>query len=107
MVLTISRSRGDKDCHGEHKFPSVLRHTEGVDKGRRQFRQMASQRLLRFILMPAMAATLGHAAMKTGPAVGERIPAFSLPDQNGQVETLKTISGPKGAMLVFFRSADW
>ncbi len=44
---------------------------------------------------------------KLGPQVGERVPDFSLKDQNGKVWTLKSIMGPKGAMLVFLRSADW
>jgi len=44
---------------------------------------------------------------KTGPAVGEIVPAFSATDQNGRTQTLASISGPNGAMLVFFRSADW
>jgi peroxiredoxin len=43
----------------------------------------------------------------TGPAVGSRVPAFEAPDQSGQQQSLKTIAGPKGAMLVFVRSADW
>ena len=42
-----------------------------------------------------------------GPQVGEQVPAFSLPDQNGQMRTLESILGPKGAMLLFHRSADW
>ncbi len=42
-----------------------------------------------------------------GPQVGERVPEFSLPDQNGQVQTLDSILGPKGALLLFHRSADW
>ena len=42
-----------------------------------------------------------------GPQVGERVPAFSLPDQNGRVRTLDSILGPKGAILPFHRSADW
>jgi len=42
-----------------------------------------------------------------GPQVGERVPAFSLPDQNGQIQTLESILGPRGAMLLFHRSADW
>ena len=42
-----------------------------------------------------------------GPQVGEQVPEFSLPDQNGQMRTLESISGPKGAMLLFHRSADW
>jgi cytochrome oxidase Cu insertion factor (SCO1/SenC/PrrC family) len=44
---------------------------------------------------------------RLGPQVGERVPDFSLTDQNGRTQTLKTLMGPSGAMLVFFRSADW
>jgi hypothetical protein len=44
---------------------------------------------------------------KLGPQVGERVPDFSLKDQNGKMWTLQSIMGPKGAMLVFYRSADW
>ena len=42
-----------------------------------------------------------------GPQVGEQVPQFSLPDQNGQIQTLDSIMGPNGAMLLFHRSADW
>jgi cytochrome oxidase Cu insertion factor (SCO1/SenC/PrrC family) len=42
-----------------------------------------------------------------GPNVGARVPDFSLPDQHGRVRTLHSLLGPKGAVLVFFRSADW
>jgi hypothetical protein len=45
--------------------------------------------------------------IKTGPAVGQPVPDFSLQDQTGRTQTLKSVSGPKGTMLVFFRSADW
>ena len=44
---------------------------------------------------------------KLGPQVSERVSDFSLNDQNGQVWTLQSIMGRKGAMLVFIRSADW
>jgi cytochrome oxidase Cu insertion factor (SCO1/SenC/PrrC family) len=44
---------------------------------------------------------------KLGPQVGDRVPDFNLKDQNGKSWNLKTVMGPKGAMLVFFRSADW
>lgn len=44
---------------------------------------------------------------KLGPQVGQRVPDFSLKDQNGKTQTLQSIMGPKGAMLVFIRSADW
>ena len=45
--------------------------------------------------------------IKTGPEVGQTVPAFSAQDQDARTETLKSIMGPRGAMLVFFRSADW
>jgi len=44
---------------------------------------------------------------KLGPQIGERVPDFRLPDQTGRLQTLSSILGPKGAMLVFIRSADW
>lgn len=42
-----------------------------------------------------------------GPQVGQKAVAISLPDQNGQPRTLASVAGPKGTMVVFFRSADW
>ena len=42
-----------------------------------------------------------------GPQPGTRVPEFSATDQHGRPHTLKSILGPKGAMLVFSRSADW
>ena len=42
-----------------------------------------------------------------GPQVGEQVPDFSLPDQNGEIWTRQSIMGPNGAMLVFVRSANW
>jgi cytochrome oxidase Cu insertion factor (SCO1/SenC/PrrC family) len=44
---------------------------------------------------------------KLGPQVGQRVPDFSLPDQTGRTRNLQSIMGTRGAMLVFFRSADW
>ena len=44
---------------------------------------------------------------RLGPQVGSTVPDFSLPDQRGQARTLRSVMGPKGALLVFFRSADW
>jgi len=42
-----------------------------------------------------------------GPQLGEPVPAFAGIDQFGHEQTLASSLGPKGAMLVFFRSADW
>lgn len=44
---------------------------------------------------------------KVGPQIGAVVPAFSGTDQFGKPHTLASVMGPKGAMLVFFRSADW
>jgi hypothetical protein len=43
----------------------------------------------------------------TGIAVGQKIPSFSLPDQNGKAQTFNSIKGPNGAAIYFMRSADW
>jgi hypothetical protein len=43
----------------------------------------------------------------TGPNPGQKIPHFQAFDQTGQLRTLQNLLGPKGALLVFFRSADW
>jgi cytochrome oxidase Cu insertion factor (SCO1/SenC/PrrC family) len=68
------------------------------------------------VLVLALLVPTPHAAQtgrmpldvsKLGPQVGERVPDFMLTDQNGKSWTLRSIMGPKGAMLVFFRSADW
>jgi hypothetical protein len=44
---------------------------------------------------------------KLGPQVGAHVPDFNLNDQHGEKRTLQSVMGPKGAILVFFRSADW
>lgn len=42
-----------------------------------------------------------------GVRTGARIPHFQLKDQNGKPQSLESLRGPKGLMLVFYRSADW
>lgn len=44
---------------------------------------------------------------KIGPHVGAMVPGWSATDQFGKPHTLASVMGPKGVMLVFFRSADW
>ena len=73
----------------------------------------------RFLVSAAMAAScalgLGAQAPQPatvdtstiGPQVGVAVPAFSGMDQFGKAHTLESSLGAKGAMLVFFRSADW
>lgn len=43
----------------------------------------------------------------TGPEPGERIPDFSLPDQECRQRSVANLTGPNGLLLVFHRSADW
>jgi len=45
--------------------------------------------------------------MSIGLAVGQKAPAFSVRDQFGRVQTLDTLKGKNGIVLLFFRSADW
>ena len=42
-----------------------------------------------------------------GLSIGQKAPAFSAPDQFGKQQTLDTLRGPNGTVLLFFRSADW
>jgi peroxiredoxin len=59
------------------------------------------------------AATFARAApnkgdlIEIGPAVGAHIPPLAAIDSTGQPRTLANLSGPKGLVLVFFRSARW
>ena len=73
--------------------------------------------MLLLILLSAAAGAAGQQAaqppapaidvQKLGPQVGARVPEFSLRDQHGETRSLSSLMGPKGAILVFFRSADW
>lgn len=44
---------------------------------------------------------------RLGPEVGQALPAFSLPDQDGRMRDVASLRGPQGLVLVFYRSADW
>lgn len=44
---------------------------------------------------------------QTGPAIGEKVPDFVLPDQTGAMRSLEDLSGPNGLLLIFSRSAGW
>jgi peroxiredoxin len=59
---------------------------------------------MKLLLLAALSIAL---YAQTGPEVGSAIPPFEAKDQNGQTQSLKSIAGPKGALLVFHRSADW
>jgi hypothetical protein len=66
--------------------------------------------MLKFQLIPRLGCLLlpyAIGAFSQGLEPGNHIPAFRLPDQNGTFQTFEQIRGPRGAMLVFYRSADW
>ena len=51
------------------------------------------------------------AADSVAPAIGLEIgkpaPPFALTDQFGHEQSNQTLKGPKGTVILFFRSADW
>jgi len=56
---------------------------------------------------PAGQTSAPTTASGIGLAVGTNAPSFSLRDQSGRVQTSAALKGPKGTVLLFFRSADW
>ncbi|HEY2121011.1 MAG TPA: hypothetical protein VGH37_17630 [Candidatus Acidoferrum sp.] len=46
-------------------------------------------------------------SMSIGLAVGQKAPPISVRDQFGKLQTLDTLKGTNGTVLLFFRSADW
>ena len=57
--------------------------------------------------MAAALALTGVDIDTLGPKIGESVPEFTLPNQLGIQQTLESIMGPNGAMLLFHRSASW
>lgn len=58
-------------------------------------------------VLAAQPATDGTHTTRWGPAIHSTAPSISAPDQHGQIQTLKTLAGRNGLLLVFVRSADW
>ena len=73
----------------------------------------AAMVLFTSVILPAQVLPSRNAAAEpklpfsTGPEVGQKIPSFGALDQHGKLQDFNSIRGPKGAMIVFFRSADW
>lgn len=63
--------------------------------------------LLAFAGEQAKPATNDGTVLAVGLAVGQPAPAFVLRDQFGHEQSSSTVKGPKGTVLLFFRSADW
>jgi len=68
---------------------------------------ISSQALLAQTSPARRASVNDRAEGGTGPEIGQKIPLFRASDQHGKLQDFNSIRGPKGAMIVFFRSADW
>ena len=73
---------------------------------------LSTRRVLATSLVVACSVALATAQAPVdpatlGPKVGEKAIPFTLPDQTGTPRALGALAGPKGTMLVFFRSSDW
>ena len=74
----------------------------GASRGRILFSMRAVRTFALFALF-----SCSLLAAEYGPAIGSRMPGFDLKDQAGKAHTLQSLLGPKGAVILFFRSADW
>lgn len=70
---------------------------------------MARRSVLALVALVVAAASLAAqtGVSQIGPKVGAKAPSLQLADQHGRVQSIASLAGPKGTMLVFFRSADW
>jgi peroxiredoxin len=61
------------------------------------------------LLSAVVCATVGIQAhaLDSGLQPGGTAPAFTLKDQDGKVQTLQSLAGPHGLLVLFSRSADW
>jgi len=65
------------------------------------------------LLVSALAGTVPFAfadaevAAAWGPSIGSPIPLLAAKDQDGKQQTLETLRGSSGLLIVFNRSVDW
>ena len=99
-----------------HSAPSVTQHVRRQRsvpraEGVRYSRLDATRLFLVCVAALCAAGVAGQApkidTSKIGPQVGQHVPDFSGTDQFGRKHSLTSSLRAKGAMLVFFRSADW
>ncbi len=68
---------------------------------------MSTRASLLILSLAALASSATPDLAHLGPSVGDTMPDFSAPDQNGTVRSLASLLRSKGAIIVFYRSADW
>jgi hypothetical protein len=65
---------------------------------------------MRLLLVGVIFIGIGFGAVAQdlpGVAVGKSAPTFQARDQFGKEQTISSLMGRNGLVLVFFRSADW
>jgi peroxiredoxin len=62
--------------------------------------------VLLFALVCATKGIKAH-ALDAGLEPGATVPVFTLKDQDGKAQTLQSLAGPHGLLVLFSRSADW
>ncbi len=70
----------------------------------------AGSLLLALLLLVASPAAQRAGQQRTRPipfGVGDSIPLFRAPDQDGKERQFSDLVGPKGLVIFFFKSADW
>ncbi len=65
------------------------------------------KRIMNTLALSGIIASGTFAAIRTGPEIGAKLPNFEVSDQDGKTRKLSDLLGPKGAVLVIYRSADW
>ena len=71
----------------------------------RRFRLSAC--LLQLLCAGALMTASQPDVTTLGPQVGSTLPVFAATDQFGRTQSLASVMGAAGAMVVFYRSADW
>jgi peroxiredoxin len=61
--------------------------------------------MMRILMLAAM--LIAAPALAAIPEVGERAPPLVATDMTGNAQTIASVAGEKGTVLVFFRSASW
>lgn len=59
------------------------------------------------VLFAVKASFAASADTDTGLQPGAKAPSFALKDQDAKAQTLRSLAGPNGLLLIFNRSADW
>lgn len=63
--------------------------------------------LLLSLLITANNAFSAQETLSVGPNVGSKAPMLSTVNVQGDAQSIKQLSGDKGLVILFFRSADW